>query len=516
MLLAIPHGFSKAKACDKTPTGVYSEDQYIDVVTENMPDPDFNGIQAQLRVHRMGPVYAHGQCPNVHNYSVVMVHGRAAPGSPAFDLRLDATPEDPSGGRLSVQETLAWAGIDSFAPDLLGYGGSWRGPLDDPCNASLPACVALNADGTCPANAPHLVTNPVTGANDCSSVPVGCDRTRNPIFPLNQQAARPVGLGVNPGLPQCAHSSPYYFANPDVFANNILDVIDFAIEEGQPKSGKVVLLGYSFGGPSVARAIYRLGEEADRKLKRVVFLASLFNLFPGPTGPVVQNLPTEEADLPALELSTSFPLSLNGTGNWTGVGARDSFCTGRITQDVITRFWNQIMALDPLLGRRWGGNIANLYDANGELVQLNATGLLRVPTFTRNGWNPEVAATFTLPTLLLHGAEDQAALPGNSDNMFDALTSVLDKVLVKVECSSHQFSAESCEGTRCNDQDPSTTPYGQEADQGDDWKGPYQTVNAALVEWIKYGTFNASKCGSFMVNSAGIAHEIPTLNCPTP
>jgi pimeloyl-ACP methyl ester carboxylesterase len=499
--------------CDKEPTGVKEEDYWLDVVTENMPDPNLDGQLVQMHVHRVKPVYANGKCPNVHNHAAVLVHGRSAPGTPSFDLRLAPTEEDPTGGRRSAQEALAWAGIDSFVPDLLGYGESWRGPLDDPCNASLPACVVANADGSCPANAP----NPIEGTNDCSPVTVGCDRTRAaPVFPVNQQANRPVGLGVNPGLPLCAHSSPYHFANPDVFASNILDVIDFAIDEARPKSGKVVLLGYSFGGPSTARTLYLLGDRAERKVKRAVFMNSLFNVFPGAPGtpPLVTNLPTEEEDLSELERSTSFPLALGGIGSWTGVGtpARDAQCTGRITPDVITAFWDQIMALDPL-GDTWGGTVPNVYDENGEVLVNNATGLLRSPTFTRNGWNPEVAATFTLPTLIMHAADDTVALPANSNNMFEALTSVTDKVLVQVECSSHQFIGEGCDLGRCDDQDPNTTPYGQDPDDPI-WRGPSRTIAAALVEWIKDGSFNESKCGHFIVNPSGIANEVATPNCP--
>jgi pimeloyl-ACP methyl ester carboxylesterase len=503
------------RRCDKEPTGVAEEDIFLDVVTENMPDPTLDGQMVQMRVHRVKPVYAHGKCSSVRNEAIVMVHGRSAPGSPSFDLRLTPTEEDPDGSRISAQVALAWEGIDTFAPDLLGYGLSWRGPLDDPCNASLPACVNLNGDGTCPANAPHAVVN-TAGFTECSPVAVGCDRTRVPVFPVNQQANRPVGLGVNPGLPLCAHSSPYHFANPDVFASNILQTIDFVIDEARPKGGKVTLLGYSFGGPSTSRALYLLGDHAHRKVKRVVLVNSLFNLFPGAPGtpPVVTNLPTEEEDLSPAEKSTSFPLSLAGLGSWTGVGAREAQCTGRVTPEVINAFWDQIMELDPL-GDTWGGTVPNVYDENGELLVNNSSGLLRSPTFTRNGWNTEVAATFTLPTLLLHAADDNVALPGNADNMFNALTSVENKVLVKVDCSSHQFIGEACSGARCDDQDPNTTPYGQ-VPEDQAWMGPHHTIAAALIEWIKDGKFNDSKCGQFAVNPSGIVTAVPTDHCPAP
>ena len=106
-------------------------------------------------------------------------------------------------------------------------------------------------------------------------------------------------LGINPGEPMCKHSSPHYFARTDVFARNILQVIDDAIAKAQPRGGKIVLFGYSFGGPSTARALSILGERAGHKVRRVVFMSSLFNRLPGVTGDV--NLPDEEEELPLSE-----------------------------------------------------------------------------------------------------------------------------------------------------------------------------------------------------------------------
>jgi hypothetical protein len=90
----------------------------------------------------------------VPNRAAVLIHGRTVTGPVVFDLRHPVT----GGGELSLQEGLAWTGIDTFAPSLLGYGRSTRFDegLNDPGNASLRPYLA---DGTCP----H---------------PEGCDRTR--------------------------------------------------------------------------------------------------------------------------------------------------------------------------------------------------------------------------------------------------------------------------------------------------------------------------------------------------
>jgi len=164
-----------------------------------MPDPQFNELKAQIQVHRVRPKYANDKSPSEPPPAVVLIHGRTVPGPVAFDLRDPPGVTAPGGGplKLSVQEALAWAGIDTFAPSLLGYGKSTRFDkgLDDPGNASLPS-----------------------------------DRTLIPgINPLDQQGRM---LLVNPLAGQKrAHSSTYRFARTDVWVRDIDQVINFAIDQ---------------------------------------------------------------------------------------------------------------------------------------------------------------------------------------------------------------------------------------------------------------------------------------------
>jgi len=124
LLFAIPNAFSKVKACDHEPTGTETSDYLLPFITVNMPDPAFDGLPAHIRVHRVKPVYSHGKCNGVPNLAAVLVHGRTADSAPSFDVRL---PEgDPAERKFSTQDALARAGIDTFAPDLLGYGYSSR------------------------------------------------------------------------------------------------------------------------------------------------------------------------------------------------------------------------------------------------------------------------------------------------------------------------------------------------------------------------------------------------------
>src|SRR5262249_13877023 len=168
---------SVAEACDDTPTGIDRERVWLHfkMPAGLMPDDQFDGLPAKLEVNHVRPVYAHGKCPPVLSYAAVRVHGRSVNGPPPFDL---LTPG------LSTQEALAWAGIESFAPSLLGYGKSTRfeNGLNDPCNASLPGL----QNGVCP------------------TPDVGCDFSPVPAaFPLDVQGTF---LKVNPlAAEHCAH-----------------------------------------------------------------------------------------------------------------------------------------------------------------------------------------------------------------------------------------------------------------------------------------------------------------------
>jgi pimeloyl-ACP methyl ester carboxylesterase len=451
------------------PTGVETSDYWIRfrMPPGRMPDPQFDGQPAKIQVHRVRPVYKRGKCRGVPNRAIVLIHGRTIPGAESFDTR-HPTAEDPGGGKFSLQESLAKAGIDTFAPDMLGYGRSTRfdNGLNDPCNASLPA---YNADGSC-------------------SFAEGCDKSSNPgIFPLNQQTN---ALAVNPLAGQrCAHSSSYRFARMDVWADDVIRAINDAIARARPDNKKVVLLGASLGGNRIARAIYNLGNQARNKVERVVFIASMFNRLPGPNGTVVNaELPTEEP--PDADSSTTFPMALFGRGVAGPTQDNDPSCAGRVIPGLADDLWEQLMQND-VLGREWGGN-----------DPMNPTGLLRGPTFSNYGWNTEVAATFTIPTLVLHGLKDATFPLVNSDNIFNALTSVTNKVLVQVKCAGHALGWEGCSGARCDDGDPNTTPYGSGGSQV--WAGSYSTVAAALIEWVKHGSFNGAESGRFVINESGV------------
>ena len=452
---------SAPPVCDKVPTAVSTSDYFLDftVPTGLMPDKQFDGLPAKLQVHRVQPVYANGKCPGGFTKAAVLIHGRTRPGPVAFDLRHPA----PGGGNLSVQEGLARAGIDTFAPSLLGYGQSTqfaRG-LDDPGNASL-----RPADGSC-------------------SFPEGCDRTHNPVFALDQQGTL---LVPNPLAERRAHTSKVRFARTDVWVRDIRQVIDDAIARAQPTNGKVTLVGYSLGAQHIGRTLYKAnpvlpespGRPVIAKVDRAVFLSPFFGG------------PTEETPPPGGFVT--FPLTLNtlpGTAFNMPPG-RDQACTGHVIDGTSAQLDTQIRAQDPL-GANWGGAVPG-----------QPTGLQRSPTFSSYGWNPDVAGQLTPPTLVMQGLDD-LGVPGGAGNapaIYNALpASMTNKVLVQVGCASHEMLIEGCSEARCTP--TSGTPYG--GIPGQPWAGPHSTVKAALIEWINSGTFNGAASGRFTVSDSGAA-----------
>jgi len=423
-------------------------------------------------------VYAYGKHPSVPTQAVVLIHGRTVPGPVLFDLRAPAT----GGGVLSVQEALARAGIDTFAPSLLGYGRSTRFDegLNDPGNASLPE---YQNDGlTCS----HLNEG-------------GCDRTLIPdINPLDQQGATlsPPGVFRNPlrGVKR-AHSSKFRFAHTDVWVRDIDQVIADAIRRAQPTDGKVTLVGYSLGGQHVGRTLYANNsnellenrEQVIEKVSRVVFLNSLFY---GPTeDPDPFGRPT-------------FPLTLNDRSGsdalWQKpVGSQE--CPGRVSQDTQDQVWRQTME-NETVGREWGGDVLN-----------QPTGLNRAPTFSGYGWNPAVAGQLSTPTLVMQGLLDGVLRtlpnlpsgPQTGQAIYNAILAYMtNKVLVQVACASHALLWEGCTRPGCTPASETGPPYGGKP--GASWAGPHATLKAALIEWNKTGTFNGAANGSFNVNQSGV------------
>jgi pimeloyl-ACP methyl ester carboxylesterase len=441
-----------AASCDTVPTGVATEDYSLNFKEPHglMPDDQFAEIAAELQVHRVRPVYANGKCSGVDTQAAVLIHGRTTPGPVVFDLQ----GKDSRGNALSVQEELARAGIDTFAPSLLGYGKSTRFSLNDPGNASL---------------------------SNCQNASPPCDLTDNPgINPLNQQEQL---LIPNPLAATRAHSSNFRFGRIDVWVRDIDQVINSALSRAKPTDGKVALVGYSAGGVRVGRTLYagnplggKLLEKRDKMIGRVSRVAFVESLFGGSKLPNGQPfIPTED---PETGLPT-FPLTLEtrsgSDGNWA-LPPNTADCPGRIIPGTQQQVWDQTMAQDSL-GSQWGPT---------DPTTNKPSGLNRAPTFSTYGWNPEVAGQLSKPTLVIQGKQDGALFRtptglASGQNIYNALTAAPNKVLVEVQCASHALPFEGA----------------------DSWAGPHYMLKQALIEWIKSGTFNGAANGKFTVDENG-------------
>src|SRR5712692_5592592 len=105
-------------------SGVVRSDYFLDTISTL---PHYQNLQAQLDIHEVAPVYCPGE-EHGPTQAAILVHGRTIDAVSAFDLQYQD---------YSLQESMARAGIDTFAVNFLGWGLSTRFGLDDARNASL-------------------------------------------------------------------------------------------------------------------------------------------------------------------------------------------------------------------------------------------------------------------------------------------------------------------------------------------------------------------------------------------
>lgn len=360
-------------------------------------------------------------------------------------------------------------GAGALAPDWTDIASYWDEGLNDAGNASLPF-------------------------SDCPSQ--GCDATHNPVFPADQQGDPMNGLWNNPLRGQYrSHSSDRRFARTDVWVRDIRQVIQDAVARGQPSNGKVDLVGFSFGGPRAARTLLSTNPILPISQPDTAARVNTLTLIaPFPFGDPPN--PVQDAPPPGKQF-VSFPLAL--TRDTFALGVPDGCASdtsgggdGLHVPGTEAQFRTQQRDLESV-GLNWGG-----------LDPANPTGLIRIPTFSANGFNQHDLSQLTTPTLVIGGRNDTFMLqktPPVHAQVFDALpTSMTNKALVDIDCATHNLLIEVCDGTRCT---PPTgqTPYGG----GSTWKGPHSTITAGLIEWMTRGTFNNSGSGRFAVDKSGVA-----------
>src|SRR5262245_43262999 len=204
-------------------SGVVRTDFFLDVISTL---PHYDGLPAQLHVHEVSPINREIGSPV---QAAVLVHGRTIDAATIFDLQYQD---------YSLQESMARAGIHTFAFNFLGWGLSTRFGLDDPRNASLSDQQAF------------LIPNP-----------------------LSETAANP---------------DPFHFTNTQA----LLDQLDAVVNDVRVRLGvnKVSLLGSSRGGLVVGPYSYLHPE----KVQNVVFNSSGYNFPANPPDQLPQPGPSLE------------------------------------------------------------------------------------------------------------------------------------------------------------------------------------------------------------------------------
>jgi pimeloyl-ACP methyl ester carboxylesterase len=102
-------------------SAVVRSDFFVDIVSTL---PHYSGLPAQLDVHEVSPA---DRAPGSAVQAAILVSGKTIDAVTGFDLQYQD---------YSLQESMARAGIDTFAVNFLGWGLSTRFGLDDPKNAS--------------------------------------------------------------------------------------------------------------------------------------------------------------------------------------------------------------------------------------------------------------------------------------------------------------------------------------------------------------------------------------------
>ena len=217
-------------------------------------------------------------------------------------------------------------------------------------------------------------------------------------------------------------------------------VVDFI--RGVRGVDRVSIIGWSAGGPRAAGYAARHPEKID---KLVLFAPGYRADGPSEPPPDVPG-----GDVP-MRLQTKDTLV---NGRWGSTIE----CENQVDPGIQDVIWDTIMAHDQL-GSVWGPS----------------HGVMRVRTSAGSwGWNREHAAKVQAPALILVGEQD-ALLP-SAEALYSDLTSLDQKVLVKMACATH-FAV-------------------WEATQ-------YKFMHEASLEWLQITTFRGRTQGTFDVGRMG-------------
>lgn len=185
--------------------------------------------------------------------------------------------------------------------------------------------------------------------------------------------------------------------------NDISGVVDYLLAARHVQ--KVNLIAWSLGGP---RSGGYTAKHQD-KVEKLILLAPAFNRNGAATPP---------AKVPAAGTAFNTQSHSEFMANWD----RQIGCPNQIDPASADAVWAAMLESDPV-GATWG------------------TGVRRAPNVTSWGWNPLVAGSLKIPTLLVLGAHDKQSQAVSVKALYEALGSE-NKVYADLACSSHNAAWE--------------------------------------------------------------------------
>ena len=270
--------------------------------------------------------------------------------------------------------------------------------------------------------------------------------------PCNVPTAQQFLLIPNPLSATCAHS---YSSALTTTASDLAE-LDSAVEYIRGLRGveRVHLVSWSQGS-------FRIGPYAvqhPEKVASLFFLAPIFNVAFKQTPPV--------ADPTPMTLGTRADL-FAGNGSTTGWDP-EVRCPGQREAGIEDVVWAAIMDNDDL-GRTWGAAPA------GASPDSPPEGLMRVRQAFLSGWNGDLAARLTVPTLIIRGEFDSGQ--GGLQQVAELYRLVKNdnKLRFTVQCTGHYMP----------------------------WESQRRILQQISKEWLKHGRVGGFEQGEFRVDTEG-------------
>lgn len=259
----------------------------------------------------------------------------------------------------------------------------------------------------------------------------------------------------NPLPATCPPSYPFTLNT----AASDLDELDTAVDYIRNLRGldKVHIVSWSGGsaqaGPYAARH--------PEKVASLLFFAPIFNAGIEPA------FPPPPADPPSPLPRPGAPMTLRTRADFAAGWNTEVECVDQMEPGIQDIVWAAIMENDEL-GRTWGPPPAGAQGAPPE-------GVMRVRQVVQWGWNAEMAAKLTVPTLIIRGELDSGQ--GGRQHVAELYRLIKNdnKLRFTVACAGHFMN----------------------------WETQRRVLHQVSKEWIKHGRVGGSGQGEFYVDAAG-------------